>query len=396
MNKILLTLCLVVSTLGVQAQVANQPEDLRVCDDDNDGLAIFDLTATAVEIFGAQNPVDFTLTYHETEVDAINGTSPIASPEIYINIVNPQAIYARLESIATGLFDTTNFALIVLPLPSPVAPTPLEVCDDDGDGFTEFDLHEKDEEITGGEPDVSVFYYATLADATANIAPLASPYQNVLPFAQTIYVRVQNVITNCLSEILTLDLIVLDGCPIIDTEPLDIFVNEGDGNGQAIFDLTVNEDLMLGAQDPTVYLFSYHTTFADAQTDANAVSNPESYQNTANPQTIYVRFYNNGTNGYVVTNFEIETDGVLGVDDVFSDNLIIYPNPASEWVVIQQKQYASDLEIVVLDVNGRRLTSGISSEEEVVKVDMATLASGMYWLQLTSEGNTVVKKIVKQ
>jgi hypothetical protein len=47
---------------------------------------------------------------------------------------------------------------VVNPLPSPVTPTPLEVCDDDNDGLAEFILTDKDDEIIGGEPGVAIAY----------------------------------------------------------------------------------------------------------------------------------------------------------------------------------------------------------------------------------------------
>ena len=65
------------------------------------------------------------------------------------------------------------------PLPSPVTPTPLEVCDIDNDGLAEFILTDKDDEIINGEPGVVVSYHETLFDAESGTLPLASPYANI-------------------------------------------------------------------------------------------------------------------------------------------------------------------------------------------------------------------------
>ena len=46
----------------------------------------------------------------------------------------------------------TTLSLFVNPNPTPVAPTPLVVCDTNNDGFAEFTLTDKDAEIIGGEP----------------------------------------------------------------------------------------------------------------------------------------------------------------------------------------------------------------------------------------------------
>ena len=56
--------------------------DLVACDDDGDGLAEFDLTLQEATIYGGQDPLDYTLTYHTTEPDAQDGTNPIATPEL--------------------------------------------------------------------------------------------------------------------------------------------------------------------------------------------------------------------------------------------------------------------------------------------------------------------------
>ncbi|WP_452600498.1 hypothetical protein, partial [Pontimicrobium sp. MEBiC06410] len=78
----------------------------------------------------------------ENNINAITG--------IYNNIVvNMQTIYVRIESstIATDCASFVELQLIVKPAPRITAPTPLEVCDDDADGFASFDLTEKEPEI---------------------------------------------------------------------------------------------------------------------------------------------------------------------------------------------------------------------------------------------------------
>ena len=107
--------------------------------------------------------------------------------------------------------------LIVNPFPVPVVPTPLELCDDDTDGFAEFDLTLKDAEIIGTQTNISVTYYETLVDAQANppvnaIGPL---YTNTTPNSQIVIARLENDITGC-SDTVELTLIVY-GLPVIPT-----------------------------------------------------------------------------------------------------------------------------------------------------------------------------------
>ncbi len=98
-------------------------------------------------------------------------------------------------------------------------PTPLIICDLDGaqDGLSVFNLMEKDFEILNGLDfvDYSISYYQTQMDAeSASNAINSSNYINVIPYFQTIYVRVEDLSTGC-NAITTLLLIVEDctsGC----------------------------------------------------------------------------------------------------------------------------------------------------------------------------------------
>ena len=90
----------------------------------------------------------------------------------------------RLEDTTTNCYNTTILDLIVNPLPVPVIPTALEVCDDDNDGFTSFDLTLKDAEILGGQVGMSVTYHETQSDADNAVNALGSPYMNIVPSLQ--------------------------------------------------------------------------------------------------------------------------------------------------------------------------------------------------------------------
>ena len=116
MKQQLLTLIFGLIYLWSFSQVANQPSNLEICDDDNDGFSQFDISVLNSQILGNQDSETFTLTYHETQSDAINGTNAITSP--YSNITQSvQILYARVEDNTTLNADTTSFELIVNPLP---------------------------------------------------------------------------------------------------------------------------------------------------------------------------------------------------------------------------------------------------------------------------------------
>lgn len=69
--------------------------------------------------------------------------------------------------------------------------------------------------------------------------------------------------------------------------------------GTEVFDLTEAT-----AQIDPVNTISYHTSESDAQNDLNPISTAEAFENTQNPQTIYIRVSN--PDCFVVDNFSVE------------------------------------------------------------------------------------------
>ncbi len=174
--------------------VITDPADLEVCDEDEDGFAEFDLTIQDSVIINDQTGL--TVTYHDTQDDADTGVSPILSP--YTNVTNPEEIFVRVEDDATGCISTTSFFLIVNPAPVAMQPSDLSECDDDNDGFVEFDLTSQDFAIIGDQTDVVVSYHANQDDADNNFSALSSPHINTTN-PQTIYVRVEDTVSGCVS-----------------------------------------------------------------------------------------------------------------------------------------------------------------------------------------------------
>jgi gliding motility-associated-like protein len=274
------------------------PTALEVCDDNADGFTPFTLTDKNTELLNGQTGI--LVTYYETQLDADNATNEIFSP--YTNIVvNTQTVYVRLENSTTGCYNTTTLDLVVNALPVPIAPTALEVCDDDNDGFSSFDLTLKDAEVLGGQLGMSVSYHETQADADNGVNALGSPYNNIVPSVQTVYVRLEDDATGC-SATVTLTLIVNSlpsvGVAITAYELCD---DNNPGDEQESFDLSTKDAEIINGQAGVV--ISYYETQADADAGVNALGSP--YLNTSNPQTIYIRLENTTTGCSETGSFEL-------------------------------------------------------------------------------------------
>ncbi|MDB4709937.1 T9SS type B sorting domain-containing protein, partial [Flavobacteriaceae bacterium] len=109
--------------------------NLSYCDDDSDGddtngfVQNIDLDSQITDILGPlQDPDDFNVTFHETQMDATDGTDALSSP--YTNTTaNQQTIYVRVENKDTGCVnDDFTFDVIVNPLPKFKVTSPQIVC----------------------------------------------------------------------------------------------------------------------------------------------------------------------------------------------------------------------------------------------------------------------------
>ena len=272
------------------------PQPFETCDDATGGslddeIATFNLNDILPEL--TVNNSELNVEFFETQADLQNNI-PISNQDAYVNLTNPQTIYVRITSQTTGCERETSFSLVVNPTPSLVPDLdPLEICDPDNDGFGEFDLESVIPIILNNEPDVTISFHLTQAEANLGTNPIDTSdlYGTINPDQQTIYVRAENTGDDGLTG---------TGCFV--TRPLDLIVNvspeindledltrcdDDTLNGFASFDLTTN--IPLAVNDQTDVEVTFHETQSDAQVGINSIAVPSNYINITNPQVIYVR-----------------------------------------------------------------------------------------------------------
>ena len=276
-----------------------QPDPLELCDDAiADGLTVFDLTQSNNQITGGNGALE--VLYYETESDAISGTNAIDPETSYTNTsisgaaANPQTVFVGVTDPVTGCVSYTTLTLRVLPNPTPgLTPEDIELCDENnpGDGIEVFDLTENEIYILNGESGVALTYYESEFDAQESQNAIVDPtqYSNTIS-PQTIYVRDTNIVTGCYS-IVSFDLLV-DPLPE-STTITDYIVCELNTDQLYGFDLISKDVEILNGQDPSVFTVSYYATQGDAAAATNALLSP--YNNTSNPQAIYVVITNTQT-----------------------------------------------------------------------------------------------------
>jgi len=291
------------------------PTPLQACDDDNDGFFdMFDLESQSVAI--TNNEADITISYYETEADAMSATNALVSP--YANVVaNLQTIYVLATNDITGCTTIVTMDLEVLP--SPIVPIAIDeyvICDDDNDGFNQFDFEAviTPQIFTGGQTaaDFVLTYHSTQALADSGLNPIVNitNYTNVTN-PQTIYIRLVSNANGCVSTGSFVIRVALP--PVIDgaydnelTQCDDLDANYMEANdGFTSFDLTVEDIEITGAANIS-WIVTYYETLAESQTDTNAIADPTAYTNSVNgPQTIYVRVTDNDTGCFSFTTVTI-------------------------------------------------------------------------------------------
>ena len=277
------------------------PTPLEACDDASaDGIAQFNLTDKASEILNGLDPMQYLVSYYESEANAQTATNAIANPQSYTNTTAfNQTVWVRVEDSNTveGCFKVTSLDLIVNALPVLVTPSPLELCDINttGDEQEAFTLELANAEILDGQTGITISYHPTQIDADNGTNALFSPYVNT-PNPETIYVRGENDITGCHSTV-TLTLRV-NPLPSPEPNPTPITICDDDNDGFGVFDLEIRTlEIINGELNVAI---TYHETLADANSGTNAIVGP--YTNIAQDnQMIYVRSENTLTGCYSLT-----------------------------------------------------------------------------------------------
>ncbi len=303
--------------------VVNPKVDLKQCGD-GAGFAIFNLNQVNRDI--SANYLNETFVFYPTLLDAEQNTNAITNPVRYTNVIpTTDKVWARAITIH-GCYRISEVTLIVSTTGIPITfQRNFSVCDDyidadnnDRDGISSFDFSAAEVDILSlfspsQLPEVT--YYRNEADALAEINPITDirNYRNVgYPNSQRIYIRVESRLNNdCLGLGPHINLNVTPvplANPVNNLEICDNN-NDGDSNNGFVqsFDISSQTSLILGTQNPTDHLITYHESSADANSGMNPISNLSSYGNkVVNRQTIYVRMINVNTNCFTAhTTFDL-------------------------------------------------------------------------------------------
>lgn len=365
MKKLLLALFV---SVNLYAQLAvNTPPDNELCDTNNDGFEIFDLTISENYILNGLNPDDYSISYHETEDDAFYYGNPITDPVSYQNINSNQAIYVRV----TDSTDDDNFELLDLNLivnPTPVAPDVSDIVEFDTDGtddqVTEIDFITLIDYLTTSD-DYTVTLHLSEQDAFSGTNVIPGQYSTG---TATLYFRIENMETGCYTTG-SFGVIVLHAdyyTPIPTGETVQTF-----SAGQTLADLQIEGE----------NINWYATETAEDTLPMDTVLEDETmYYATQTLNTIES-----------IQRLAVTATQVLNTDSFSGDSFTYYPNPVSATLYIDNLTAKSTVEVY------NQLGQLVITKEAAAQttLDMSGLANGIYMVNIQVGDSSKTVKIVK-
>jgi len=289
----------IVNTLPMFPVISN----FENCETDGNQTTDFLFNTKDSEILNGQTGKQ--VLYFETEIDAINRTNSIDKNSNYTNTSSPQTIYVRVENTTDqSCYGASSFIIEVGSVPLFNPPTNFIVCDDiSNNGLETFNLNEKTVEISQGSPEtLSITYYTSLTDAENMQNEIDTNYTNVTN-PQQIYARIENG-TYC-HAIAEFGLNVIQ-VPTVNL-PSTLTTCDVDYDGISTFDLTVAEFEILDVRNNGITI-TYFESSETLESNTNTISNPETYNNIANPQTVFIKVENTLSGCYVSIPLELEVN----------------------------------------------------------------------------------------
>jgi gliding motility-associated-like protein len=273
--------------------VVTNINDVVVCDSDfsgdaMDGLTTMDLSSFTDSILGSQDAGLYTVTYHNSQMDADSGNSPL--PNFYTNLMTyTEQIFVRIENNSnTDCFSTDSFILTVNDSPEAFDTTVIQ-CDEDGipEGYTIFNINQVSDAITGGATNVDVTYYVSFTDAVDGTNEIdGNAFENFFN-PQVVYSKVTDTTSGC-SNLAMVTLAVsttfaynatLERCDDDDSEDGFYDFNLTDADATVLVTLPAGLDV------------NYYETYSDALLETNPLGT--NYTNTTPySQRIYARVEN--------------------------------------------------------------------------------------------------------
>lgn len=307
---------IIVNTLPFIGNLTNYINEYTFCQNETNGVGEFIFETKDEEALNGQTGKE--VSYYLNQADANNRVNAIDKTNIYQNISNPQEIYIRVDHITDQTcYTTASFTIEVGINPTFNEPTDWFVCDDvSNDAAFVFDLTSKVEEVSAGISDIeNITFYISEQDAINSTNPIPLQFANTVN-PQEIYVQIDNgAVCNSITSFVVNIISVPDMslvAPMIECDD--------NYDGFVTFDLTIAEDNILDVRQENIVV-AYYQNFEDLEFSTNAISNPDNFTNTSNPQTVYIKVTNTVSNCFASYPIELIVNAPPVINDFSTFNV---------------------------------------------------------------------------
>ncbi|WP_124978854.1 T9SS type B sorting domain-containing protein [Nonlabens xiamenensis] len=275
---------------------ANAIPDIETCDNlgPQDGFREFDFSSLDADILQGQN--NTTVSYHESLNDANIGINPISFP--FINTINPQTIFARVERSDSNCTDFTDFTVVVDDTNTLDIADPIIICSTNSSEV--YDLANVIDQWVPNPSDVNITYHLSSSDAENDLNPQSSVFTATTTLTSYFIKVIDPTGLEC-EYVIEVPLRVAN--PPAAANPPDLENCDDDFDAEVGFDLREQDMVILNGLDASLHQIAYYASPTDRTNESAALSNP--YVNVQNPQQIYARVTESSTQCFTDVSFQI-------------------------------------------------------------------------------------------
>ena len=249
------------------------------CDTDTDGYTSVILQTFNNALTEGISPVS--IQYYLSEEDAQNDENRL--PPTFYNYYNPQTLYIRVTNPQSGCVAIKPIELNIITAPVVNYPDSIIICDDDQDAYSIVDLTQVVPDVVPDTSNLEITYFDDYWNAFNDINPITDP-ESFNATNQYLYFRVKSTTTSCFN----ISYVYVNVNTLPEFTTISTFENcESDSNDAANFLFYLKDSEILNGQYGKDVL--YFENEQDAIDRVNIIDKYNAYQNTSNPQTIYVR-----------------------------------------------------------------------------------------------------------
>lgn len=277
-------------------------------------------------------------------------------------------------------------------------------CDDNTDGFQSFNLLVAANDLVPANPS-GVVFYSTLADAQADINPIANQtgYINASN-PQTIYAKENGIVKTVILSVFDCNVDADNDGVSSSLEDVNNDTNlaNDDVDFDGIPDYLDNDDDGDLVLTNIEYVFNKNTT-ALLDTDNDGIPNYLDRDDDGDGSFTFLEDYNhdgnpvnddtnsNGTPDY------LEQGVNLGISQVRinDDTILVYPNPATNILNILNKTTEINTSIEIYNSNGARMKS-FNATQSLTTIPVSDLQSGIYFVKIIMNNQVGNYKFIKE